>query len=145
MQFEHQPLHLIAIDEQRSVFFNEEVLDLQGALQIGFRGKHADVGGVSSYQNSFGWLSRNSVNMAAGMAGLHFSKDELANYPSIVNFTAKPSDNDKIIYNDGEKRSFPRDMYLGGGVTQFGWHTPPYNNIDGHNSIDRNVWVDWAK
>ena len=83
--------------------------------------------------------------MAGEMAGLKFNSDVLSQYPSTVNYKAKPSENDKIIYNDGERRMFPADMYLGQGVSQFGWHTAPYNDITGHRSMSRQALLNWAR
>jgi len=99
---------------------------------------------VTSSPNPFGWLSLNAASMAGNMVGIRFNRDVLKSHPAIVDYKAKPSENDKFFYNDGEKRTFPSDMYLGQGVSQFGWYTAPYNDITGHSPISRQTWLNWA-
>jgi hypothetical protein len=144
MNYEYQPLHFIALDEQRAQFFDKEVLNLQGALQIGYRGVHCDVGGGYP-NNAFDWLSRNDAVYAAGLTGLKFDPVTLKKYPSTVNWQARPTPNDQWFYNGNESRSFPSDMYLHWSVPMFGWYSKPLNNIQGHKKISREVWMKWAR
>lgn len=146
MRFEHQPLHFIAIDEQRAQFFNKEVLNLQGALQIGYRGVHADVGGFQypDQPRCFGWLSRNDAISASQLLGIRFKSKIVERYKFTVDWSALPSENDTWFYNGGEARTFPADMYLHWSVRMFGWHSRPYNDVTGHPEISRGVWLNWA-
>ena len=49
--------------------------------------------------------------------------------PETVNWDALPSDNDKAIYNDGEGRIFPRDLYIDSSVNKF--NTGSLNSYSG--------------
>lgn len=142
MSFAYQPLHFIALDEQRSQFFDEEVLNVEGALQIGYRGVHADVG--NGYKSSaFGWLSRNDAVMASQSVGLRFSSAQLSKYAPVVNWSAVPTENDKGYYNGSETRTFPSDMYLHWSVDMFGVHSKPANDVSGLKGMSREVWLRW--
>jgi RHS repeat-associated protein len=143
MTFDYQPLHFIALDERRSEFFDKEVLDVQGSLQIGYRGVHADVGGGYA-DSAFDWISRNDALYAAGVAGLRFDQGTLKKYPSKVNWAARPTTNDKWFYNGNEARSFPNAMYLHWSVGLFGAYSKPLNNVEGREDISREVWKQWS-
>lgn len=146
MKFEHKPLHFIALDEQRAQFFNNNVLNIEGALQIGYRGVHADVGGFvyPKKANSFGDFSRNDAVMAAGLIGINFHQATLDAARNPINWKAIPTENSSIIYNDNETRAFPSDMYLHWSVGSFGKHTTPYNAVGNRKSIGWREWYNWA-
>ena len=147
MKFEHKPLHFIALDEQRAQFFDNDVLNIEGALQIGYRGVHADTGGFiyPDKENAFGWISRQDAVSAAFQIGINFDAETLAHYSSHRDWSAIPTDNDLIIYNGGETRTFPSDMYLSPSVFEFGRYTKPYNPISNqHRTIMTRDWYRWA-
>lgn len=137
LNYIHNPIHCIAIDEQRSQFFDEEVLNVQRAVQVGFRGKHADVGG-GYYDSEFAWLSRDLVLSLAGKANLAFSSDVIDQFPHDKYWKAIPTDNDTPYYNDHEKRTFPSDMYLHPSVRSFNQYSKSLNSVD--NFIKQNRW-----
>jgi RHS repeat-associated protein len=141
--FRHKPLHFIALDEQRSEFFDKEVLDVEGAWQIGFRGVHADVGG--GYPNSpFDWLSRNEAVYAGQMAGVSFNNTVLANYRRTVNWKATPTENDTFYYNGKEPRVLPKNITLHWSVAMFNWYTKPANSAEDAKDMRREDWLTWA-
>jgi RHS repeat-associated protein len=130
LNYIHQPLHFIALDEQRSQFSNERVLNVEGALQIGFRGVHADVGG--GYPNNpFELYSRLVAVENAQRAGLEFDVSTINTFSGRYGgWNEVPTDNDQWFYNGGERRTFPNDMYLHWSVEKFGRYSQPLNNID---------------
>ena len=118
LNYKYQPIHLIALDEQRTAFFDEEVLNVQGALQIGFRGVHANVGGGHN-NNS---LSREPLSFVRSM--MEKSGMKVFSYRSMwrdmsrfgmMSGTSTPSDNDKFFYFMGH-RTFPEGMFLSAGL-----------------------------
>jgi hypothetical protein len=130
------------LDEQRREFFDKEVLDIQGALQIGFRGVHSDAG--NSYPNSpFGWLSLKTAVFAAELAGLKFDAETIQTYMGPKDWTAKPTPNAQFPYHGGYQRTFPKDMYLHWSVKWFGKYTKPLNGIRGFNELPDKVWRKW--
>ena len=140
MNFAHKPLHFIALDEMRSQFFDQEVLNLQGSVQIGYRGVHADA--ANGYPKSpFGWISRNTAFMAAHRAGIFFNFKTLLEYPRVVDWTAKTTPNDTLFYNDNEPRIFPSDMYLDPSVKKFWKYSKPRNNVN--DFISEGRWFKW--
>ena len=146
MKFEHKPLHFISLDEQRAQFFNNNVLNIEGALQIGYRGVHADVGGFvyPKKANFFGDFSRNDAVMAAGLIGINFHQATLNASKNPINWKAIPTENSSIIYKDNETRTFPSDMYLHWSVGSFGTYTTPYNSVDNRKAIGWREWYNWA-
>ncbi|MDD4869426.1 MAG: hypothetical protein PHR77_02605 [Kiritimatiellae bacterium] len=147
LHFEHQPLHFISIDEQRRPFSDEEVLDVHGALQIGYRGVHADDGNgyPENGPSPFGGISLGDAVLAGKFIGIEFDKTELAKYPSVINFKATPTDNSSLIYGPLGHRKFPHGMILDGSVRQFGWYSKPLNDISGFNTYtSHEMWLKWA-
>jgi hypothetical protein len=148
MRFEHKPLHFIALDEQRRQFGDAEVLDLgDEALQIGYRGKHADTGGVlyKDRANAFGSFSLNDAVWAAHLIGIDFDRVTLAKRPAYTDWRATPSDNDTFFYDDGVSRTFPPNMLLSPSVRNFGRHSTPLNGVGNHrHQIMTRGWYEWA-
>lgn len=142
MNFEHKPIHFIALDERRREFFDAEVLNVQGAIQIGMRGVHADVG--NGYKKSpFGWLSLKTTFIAATLAGLKFHSQTLAEYWGPTDWRATPTDNNRWFYHGNEPRTFPSDMYLHWSVKDFGRYSTPLNDISGYRELPSEVWYKW--
>ncbi len=141
-----QPIHTVAIDERRKEF---ATVDLHQALQVGFRGVHADNGG--GYENnSFDWLTRNFMVQKAEAAGIKFRKSELLSFnklrpvkvsPWMVTsgrlpstHAMKPTDNSAWFYNDHEPRKLPNNMLLHPSVRMF--DSKPLNDIKGYRYLD---------
>ncbi len=117
LNYKYQPIHLIALDEQRAAFFDAEVLDVQGALQIGFRGVHANVGGGHN-NNS---LSREPLEFVREM--MEKSGMKVFRYNSMwrdmdrfgmMRGDSTPSQNGAVYYKMGH-RTFPPGMFLSAG------------------------------
>ena len=141
MHFEHQPIHFIALDEQRTAFFNPEVLNLQGAIQIGLRGVHSDA--ANAYENSpFGWVSLQTSVFLGKIADLEFDKATVSKYTGPTNWRAKPTDNSSFKYRFGH-RTFPTDMYLHWSVKYFNQYSTPLNDITGHTELPHEVFRKW--
>jgi hypothetical protein len=140
-------LHLVALDEQRREF---AVTDIQGALQVGFRGVHSDDGG--GYENNFfEYITRRFVYERAKAAGLQFfdSKYHALNPNAMValydqyakDFSSGtlpqlgiyPTDNSALIWDDNEKRRLPKGMFLHPSIQWFS--TPPANSIKGYQYL----------
>jgi hypothetical protein len=141
MQFEFQPLHFIAIDEQRNAFYDNEVLNVQGAIQIGLRGVHADVGNAYK-NNSFGLIALWTTRAAAEYTGLKFDEKTIDSYQGNFNWKSNPTDNSRIFYGKGS-RYFPYDMFIHSSVRQFGKHSEPLNNIDGYREMTDDIMYQW--
>jgi RHS repeat-associated protein len=141
MNFDYQPLHFIAIDEQRRAFYDAEVLDVQGAVQIGLRGVHADVG--NGYRNnSFGMVSLWTARGFAVKAGLRFDEKTIDAYQGKFSWRSKPTNNSKIYYAPG-LRFFPGDMYIHPSVKQFNKYSAPLNNIDHFDEMTDDIVQEW--
>jgi hypothetical protein len=142
--FEHRPLHFIAIDEYRKDFFDKDVLNVEGALQIGVRGVHADI--ANGYANSpFGWQSMKTAVFAAGLAGLKFNERVLNQYEGPKDWSAKPTDNDQWFYLGAGPRTFPSDMRLHWSVKHFNKHTTPKNSVSGFRELSDRDWLLWER
>ena len=109
MKFENDPLHMIALDEQR---VNFQVTDLQGALQIGFRGVHAENGGWYP-KNQFAWIPLRVMEKRAEAAGIQFQAGALDRLITRAPFdpNAQAQDPDEWFY-DEEQRIMPKGMLL---------------------------------
>ncbi|MDE0837754.1 MAG: DUF2235 domain-containing protein, partial [Kiritimatiellae bacterium] len=143
MTFENQPLHLVALDEQRREF---AVTDVQGALQVGFRGVHSNVGG--GYNNDFlAYISRRFVYDKAKKAGLEFFDEKWAAsdplWEALYDYhssgmagdrlSISPTDNSAVHWDDKEKRRLPKDMLLHQSVNWF--DSAPKNSIKGYGYL----------
>lgn len=119
LMYTHQPLHLIAIDEQRKQFFEKDVLDVQGSLQIGFRGVHANVGGGHN-NNSLSYEPLMFVRSMMAKSGMDvFNKvvmwKYIERYGMVDNGAmSMPTNNDTWFYTMGH-REFPTGMFLSPG------------------------------
>ena len=149
LNYIYQPIHLIALDEQRTAFFDKDVLDVQGSLQIGFRGVHANVGGGQN-NNS---LSREPLEFVREM--MEKSGMKVFDYASMwkdmdrfgmMQGVSTPSHNDKPYYFMGH-RIFPEGMFLSAGF-QINRHQLK-NSIPGSlqyfNSEDQRSWLNRAR
>jgi RHS repeat-associated protein len=141
MQFEFQPLHFIAIDEQRDAFYDNEVLNVQGAVQIGLRGVHADVGNAYK-NNSFGLIALWITRAAAEHTGLKFDEKTIDSYQGTFDWRSKPTNNSRIFYGK-TLRFFPYDMYIHSSVRQFGKYSEPLNYIDSYSEMTDDIMVQW--
>jgi RHS repeat-associated protein len=141
MKFQHNPLHFIAIDEGRIDFFDEEVLNLQGALQIGFRGVHADAG--NGYRGgALGWPSLDVAVRSANLIGLQFNIKTLDQYTGPFDLSAKPTKNGTCYYRKGG-RIFPPDMYLDPSVSVFNESSQPLNDISDLPVLPEDALLKW--
>ncbi len=139
-------IHLVSLDDQRREF---AVTDLQGALQVGFRGVHANVGGGYD-KDFFAYITRRFVYKRAKDAGLIFneqkwasdSKHWEASYQFYEFFGANstrgpikmfPTDNSALKWDDNEPRRLPKGLLLHESV---GWFsTKPKNSIKGYEYL----------
>ncbi|NCB44811.1 MAG: hypothetical protein EOM59_19645, partial [Clostridia bacterium] len=124
MTFETQPVHMIALDEQR---VNFQVTDLPGAWQIGFRGVHAEVGGW--YPNDqFTWIPLKVMQKRAESAGVRFKLGALDRLIDRVPFDPKARAKDPDTwYYDEEQRVMPKGMLL---HTSVRWYeSKPENRV----------------
>ncbi|OGV65068.1 MAG: hypothetical protein A3K19_20470 [Lentisphaerae bacterium RIFOXYB12_FULL_65_16] len=132
MRFTHRPLHPVALDEGRREF---AVTDLQGALQVGFRGVHSNVGG--GYPRDFfeyitcrfvyeratraglGFFDEKYRAMDPSMRGLYdrYAHDFDAGFLPLLDIS--PTDNSKAYWDDGEPRALPQGMVLHPSVRWF--------------------------
>jgi len=137
MKFSATPVHAVSIDEQRKEF---ATVDLEGALQVGFRGVHADVGG--GYENNnFDWIALDYMAAQSKAAHVKFHEKELNRvhrngYEQYMEWLtedstrrsdAKPTDNREWYYNDKEPRKLPNNMLLHPSVGYF--ENAPKNEI----------------
>jgi len=144
MEFSAQPVHAVSIDEQRKQF---AAVDLDGALQVGFRGVHSDVGGGYD-NNQFDWLSRDYMVSKSREAGVNFDEYKLSKYQrngyehynqwlknklSTSKSDEKPSDNSKWYYSNNTPRELPKNMVLHPSVEYF--NETPKNDIGGYNYL----------
>jgi hypothetical protein len=126
MRFEHRPVHMIALDEQR---VNFQVTDLPEALQIGFRGVHAEIGGWYP-RNQFAWIPLAVMKKRAEAAGITFASGALDRLIDRAPFDpeAKAQDPDTWYY-DEEERIMPKGMLLHPSVR---WYkSQPENSVKG--------------
>ena len=137
MKFTHTPLHLVSLDERRKEF---AVTDLQRALQVGFKGVHANVGG--GYGGSlFEFIAREFVYEYSKKAGLSLWDEEdfkmlgaqyRATYERYMSdfrdangnrllplLTETATDNSRGYFNDDEYRHLPQGMLLHPSVAWF--------------------------
>jgi RHS repeat-associated protein len=143
MQFQHRPLHFIAIDERRKDFFSQEVLNIQGALQIGFRGVHSDDG--NGYRDgALGWPSLDVAVRSANLIGLQFNGKTIDKYAGTFDLSAKPSKNSTWYYREGD-RMFPKDMYLDPSVQVFNESSQPLNDISNLAVLPENALIRWKR
>lgn len=161
MKFQFQPLHLIAIDEQRKEFAVSDVnKDLpedakNRALQVGFMGVHSDIGG--GYGGSlFEFITRQFVYEKSKEYGLSIWDEEKfaelqSKYRDLYNkykkgfrdssgrrqlpwLTVWPHDSDSWKFNGHEPRHFPEDMLIHESVDWF--LKMPSNSIKGHRKLN---------
>jgi RHS repeat-associated protein len=117
LKYTHQPLHLIAVDEQRKEFYDPDVLNIEGAVQIGFRGVHANVGGGQKNADMLAAQSLYFVAEAMRKSKLNaFDNAVLWNQMEQHGMhdnkaTSTPSKNDRFFYTMGT-RAFPKGMFL---------------------------------
>jgi RHS repeat-associated protein len=116
LNYTRQPMHLIAVDEQRDQFFDKDVLNIEGALQVGFRGVHANVGGgydrdgLAAHSLRFVIQSMNACKMKVFRdAAVHRQMQKYGMLENGANRT--PTDNDTWFYTMGT-RVFPEGMFL---------------------------------
>ncbi|CAM2009692.1 phospholipase effector Tle1 domain-containing protein [Acanthopleuribacter pedis] len=129
MTFIHQPIHLISIDEQRKEF---AVSDLQGALQVGFRGVHSNVGGgyggsifefiarqfVIDMSEHYGLTLWDETKLASMGEDYRETYEQYKQYFYIQGRGVKkrlkdsPTDNGKWYFNDGEYRHLPKNLVI---------------------------------
>jgi Uncharacterized alpha/beta hydrolase domain (DUF2235) len=129
--------HLVSLDEQRREF---AVTDLQGALQVGFRGVHANVGGGEK-DDFFAYITRRFVYEKAKEAGVVFDEKKWAKadrtftsmYDSYdreiqpFRYYLEPTDNSAIHWDDNERRQLPKGLLLHKSVKWFS--SKPKNSI----------------
>ena len=123
MKFTFRPIHAVSLDEQRDEF---KVVDIRGALQVGFRGVHSNVGGGYP-DDPFAWIPLAYVARAGLKAHVPFDMDVLAKEKQLHDWNAKSFDNSEIYYNDNEPRNLPKAMLLHPSVRLF--TTTPKNEI----------------
>jgi hypothetical protein len=141
MRFQHKPLHFIAIDEGRIDFFDEEVLNVQGALQIGFRGVHADAG--NGYRGgALGWPSLDVALRAANLIGLQFNAKTIDQYAGTFDLSAQPTENSRWFYREAG-RILPADMYLDPSVSVFNESSQPLNDIRDLPVLPQDALLKW--
>jgi hypothetical protein len=138
-------LHLVALDEQRREF---PVTDIQGALQVGFRGVHSDVGGGYP-DNFFEYITRRFVYERGTREGVPFFHDKykaMDPYSRMLYdnccrlgrsadgwLTLSPTDNSALKWDDGEKRRLPDGLLLHPSVRWF--KDAPRNSIKGYHHL----------
>jgi len=144
MKFSAKPVHAVSIDEQRKEF---ATVDLEGALQVGFRGVHSDVGG--GYENNkFGWIALDYMVKRSEAAHVTFKQKELNRVErngyeqymqwlnrdaSATRSDARTYDNSEVYYNDNEPRKLPNNMLLHPSVDYF--EAAPKNDIGGYRYL----------
>lgn len=148
MKFSNKPVHLVSIDESRKEF---ATVDLDRALQVGFRGVHSDVGGGDK-NNAFDWIARNFMVEKATEAGVTFNLKKINQfggwgsrgkgvgyqwptaYSNAQRSNMPPSYNDELYFNYNEPRVLPKNMLLHPSVRYFS--DKPKNNIYGYRYLD---------
>ncbi len=142
MAFQFRPLHLVSIDEMRKEF---ACSDIEGALQIGFRGVHSNLG--AGYGGSlFEFITREFIIEKSQADGLdlfeakkytqydgpyrpiynnyrnNFIKGHLTKIPLL------PTDNSDVIFNDNEPRHLPKNLII--HPSAYWFIGSPYNSIN---------------
>jgi uncharacterized protein (DUF2235 family) len=135
LHYTSTPVHFVSLDEQRAQF---QQLDIRGALQIGYRGVHSDVGGSYGRQNPFSWLTLRDMVRRAEQAGVVFEYEALSRhtlsggldlFSRQIDPAARPTNNAQWYYNDHEQRIFPVDLVYDPSVRVF--NSRPINRIGG--------------
>jgi len=149
LNYLHQPLHLIAADEQREEFYDPDVLNIEGALQVGFRGVHANAGGGQKNADMLAAQSLRFVDQAMRAAKMNaFDKGALWHQMGQHGMrdndaTRTPSKNDRFFYTMGT-RAFPKGMFLS---PLFRFNRARFKNpmdanaFDEFDSLDMDKWA----
>lgn len=127
-------VNFVALDEQRSQFQGEM---LDGAIHIGFRGVHSNVGGGHP-ANPFDLVSRIEMCRISKYFGVPLDQSEIANDLSAIkniDWSSSVFDNSELYYNDNEKRNFPQNMILHPTVLGYMFTTDLKNPLNGRYPV----------